>query len=26
MIFFGLGVGGEPIGIANLWQHGGLPK
>jgi AAT family amino acid transporter len=24
MIFFGLGVGGEPIGIANLWQHGGF--
>jgi AAT family amino acid transporter len=24
MIFFGLGVGGEPIGVANLWQHGGF--
>lgn len=24
MIFLGLGNGGEPIGIANLWQHGGF--
>ena len=24
MIFFGLGIGGEPIGVANLWQHGGV--
>ena len=24
MIFFGLGNAGEPIGIANLWQHGGI--
>ena len=24
MIFFGLGNAGEPIGMANLWQHGGI--
>ena len=24
MIFFGFGNGGEAIGIANLWQHGGI--
>ncbi|MFD0711602.1 amino acid permease [Paenibacillus sp. GCM10027626] len=24
MIVFGLGNGGEPLGISNLWQHGGI--
>ena len=24
MIFFGIGHGGHPIGMENLWQHGGL--
>ena len=27
LIFFGLGNGGNPIGLGNLWEHGGfLPK
>ncbi|TXI13106.1 MAG: amino acid permease [Polynucleobacter sp.] len=24
MIFFGIGNGGEPIGMSNLWVHGGI--
>nr|WP_242470616.1 hypothetical protein [Staphylococcus hominis] len=24
LIFFGIGNGGHPIGISNLWKHGGF--
>ena len=24
LIFFGIGNGGHPIGISNLWSHGGF--